>query len=269
MNSAVLDAVGFIRPGALIRTSGSPWLALPIVPGSGHAEPDVRMISSMATRELLASLARRFMDRPRWQVQAEAAGGVDVARRVQAGEPFDLVVLAEAAIDTLIAHGYLRADTRTPLVDSGMGIAVRAGTALPDISDSTALARCLLQAETIGYSTGPSGNHLLALVKRLGIEAQVTPKLRQAPAGVPVGSFLARGEVAIGFQQISELLNIEGIELVGPLPADTQLMTTFVAAVSGRARNPQAARALLDYLTASEHHELIRSLGMEPALRAC
>lgn len=236
-----------------------------MLPGSGSAEPDVRMISSMATRELLASLAQRFMHRPRWQVQAQAAGGVDVARRVEAGEPFDVVVLAAAAIDTLIAHGYLRADSRTPLVESGMGIAVPTGAVMPEITDSAALAQTLLGAQTIGYSTGPSGSHLLGLIKRLGLEAQVTAKLRQAPAGVPVGAMLARGEVEIGFQQVSELLNIDGIKLLGPLPPETQLLTTFVAAISGRARNPQAARALLEYLTANEHHELIRSLGMEPA----
>lgn len=268
MNFAVLEALGLVRAGPLTGWPGRGWPVATMVAGSGAAEPDVRMISSMATRELLANMARRFMERPRWQVQAEAAGGVDVARRVQAGEPFDLVVLAEAAIDTLISHGYLRADTRTPLVDSGMGIAVRAGMRLPDISSSAALVQCLLQAQTIGYSTGPSGNHLLALIKQLGIEPEVTSKLKQAPPGVPVGSFLARGEVEIGFQQISELLNIEGIQLVGPLPPDTQLLTTFVAAISGRARNPQAARALLDYLTSSEHHELIRSLGLEPATKA-
>lgn len=265
MNSAATDALGLVRPGTLIRMLRCQWLSPSMVAGAVSAEPDVRIISSMATRELLASLAQRFMHRPRWHIQAQAAGGVDVARRVEAGEPFDVVVLAAAAIDTLIAHGYLRADSRTPLVDSGMGIAVRAGAARPDISDVAALAQTLLRAQSIGYSTGPSGNHLLALINRLGLEAQVTPKLRQAPAGVPVGSMLARGEIEIGFQQISELLNIEGIELVGPLPPDAQLMTTFVAAISGRARNPQAARALLDYLTASEHHELIRSLGMEPA----
>ena len=173
-------------------------------------------ISSMATRQLLADLARAHAERSGDTVAIEAVGGVDVARRVQAGEPFDVVVLASDAIDRLIASGHLIGE-RVDLVRSPVAIAVRAGAARPDVSSGDAVRRAVLAAPRIGYSTGPSGTHLQRLFERWGIVEQIRSRIVQAPAGVPVATLIARGDVELGFQQLSELMHLDGVDVLGLL----------------------------------------------------
>lgn len=226
----------------------------------------LRVISSMATKSLLADLvALHAQASPGAEVNVESVGGVDAAKRVQAGEAFDAVALAANAIDKLIADGHVLAGSRVDLVHSGVAVAVRAGAAQPDISNEAALKAAVLAARTLGYSTGPSGVQLAKLFERWGIADQIAPRMVQAPPGVPVGSLVAKGEVALGFQQLSELLHVQGIQIVGPLPPAIQITTTFSAGVGVHSQQVDAARALLAYLTSPAAAEAKKKQGMNPA----
>lgn len=222
-------------------------------------------ISSMATRQVLGELARAWEQRSGRKVEIESVGGVDAARRVAAGEAFDVVLLAADAIDKLVAGGHALAGSRIDLVNSGVAIAVRAGAPRPDVSSEAALRGAVLAAPTLGYSTGPSGTALLKLFDRWGITPQVQGHLVQAPAGVPVGSLVAQGEVALGFQQLSELMNLQGIAILGPMPEPVQINTIFSGAVCTASGEPDAVRALLAFMASPETAETKRRHGMTPA----
>lgn len=225
----------------------------------------IRGISSMATRQVLGELAAAYEQRSGCAVAIEAVGGVDAARRVQAGEPFDVVFLASDAIDKLAAAGRVVADSKVDLFNSGVAVAVRAATPRPDIGSEDALRRAVLSARSIGYSTGPSGVALTRLFERWGIAAEIQGRIVQAPPGVPVGTLLVSGEVALAFQQLSELIHLEGIELIGPLPAAVQIITTFSGGLC--ADSPQAAsvRRMLQFMASPQAADAKRRQGMEPA----
>lgn len=225
----------------------------------------IKLISSMATRQLLAELAAEHERATGQPVQVESVGGVDAAKRVQAGEAFDAVVLASNAIEQLIQAGRALAGSRTDLVHSGVAVAVRAGAPRPDIGSEEAVKQAVLAAPSVSFSTGPSGVALQKLFERWGIAEQLRERLVQAPPGVPVGSLVARGEVALGFQQLSELIHLDGIDIVGPLPAAIQVVTTFSAAVCTASAQPEAVRALLAFMAAPEAAAAKRRQGMEAA----
>ena len=222
-------------------------------------------ISSMATRQVLAELAAAFEQRSGCVVAVESVGGVDAARRVQAGEACDVVVLASDAIDKLIAAGAVVAGSKVDLVTSGVAVAVRAGAPRPNIGSEETLRHAVLAARSIGYSTGPSGVQLMKLFERWGVTEEIARRTVQAPPGVPVGTLVARGEVELGFQQLSELLHLDGIDLLGMLPPAVQIVTTFSAGVCSASTQPEAARALLAFMTSPETAAAKRRQGMEPA----
>ena len=228
------------------------------------AEP-IRIISSMATRQLLADLVAEFRKTSSQAVQVESVGGVDAAKRVQAGEAFDIVALASDAIDKLIEAGRLAPHSRVDLVRSGVAVAVRSGATQPDIGSGEAVRQAVLAARTLGYSTGPSGVQLARQFERWGIADTIKDRIVQAPPGVPVGRLVAEGQVELGFQQLSELMNLPGIEVLGPLPDDIQITTTFSAAVSAACAQPDAARALLAFMAAPAMDAIKRRNGMEPS----
>ena len=219
----------------------------------------------MATRQVLAELVTAWQQRSGRAVAIESVGGVDAARRVQAGEPFDVVVLASDAIDKLIAGGHVVAGSKVDLVDSGVSVAVPAGAAHPDIGSEAALRRAVQAAPTIGYSTGPSGVALLQLFERWGIADEIRQRTVQAPPGVPVGALVARGEVALGFQQLSELMHLDGIAVVGPLPDAVQIITTFSAGIGAGSAQAAAVRDMLASMSSPAAAQAIRRHGMEPA----
>ncbi len=222
-------------------------------------------ISSMATRQVLAELTSAYERLADCRVAIESVGGVDAAKRVTAGEVFDVVVLASDAIAKLAAAGRVQAGSQVDLVRSGVAVAVQTGAVQPDISSEDAVRRSVLAARSVSYSTGPSGVALLALFDRWGITEQIKSRLVQAPAGVPVGSLVAKGDVDLGFQQFSELMGLPGITVIGPLPPAIQIVTTFTAAVGTGAPQPDAARALLAYMSSAQAADTIRRHGMEPA----
>jgi molybdate transport system substrate-binding protein len=192
-------------------------------------------------------------------------GGVtEVAKRVADGETADIVILPVAQIDDLIARGKLVGATRVVVAKSGVGVAVRSGAPKPDISSGDALRNALLAAKSIAWSTGPSGAHMANLVNKWSIGDQLRSKVVISPADTPVGVVVARGGAEIGFQQVSELIHVKGIDYLGPLPADIQETTVFAAAVHKDARSPDAARALIKFLSAPEAAPAIRKTGMDP-----
>ncbi len=221
-------------------------------------------ISSMATRLLLAELLAGFTQRTGVRVAMESVGGVDAAKRVQAGEAFDVVVLASDAIAKLEAAGHLVAGSRVDLVRSGVAVAVRAGAQQPDISSEEAVRAAVLAARSISYSTGPSGVALAKLFDRWGIAADIQSRIVQAPPGVPVGALVARGEVELGFQQLSELLPLDGITILGPLPPAIQVTTIFSAGITTASTQLDAVRALLEYMNSAQALEAKRHQGMDP-----
>lgn len=224
-------------------------------------------ISSMATRHVLAELAAHAVHAGGPAVRFESVGGVDAARRVASGERFDLVVLASDAVDKLLAAGHAEGP-RFDLVRSAMAVAVRRGAAQPDIATEAALRDAVATAASVGYSTGPSGNHLLALIERWGLKEALAPRLVQAPPGVPVATLVARGDAALGFQQLPELAGQPGIDVLGTLPGAAAQITTF-SAVFGlqdedRARR-RAAEALLQLFNDDTAAAIKRRCGLEPA----
>jgi molybdate transport system substrate-binding protein len=230
-----------------------------------HSGVTLRAISSMATRLLLTDIAQLYHQEHGVNVQFQSVGGVDAARRVRAGEAFELVALASDAIDALIADGHVLADGRTDFVRSRVAVAVRTDAPHPEIHDEPALRNAVLAARSIGYSTGPSGTSLMALFARWGIADAIAARIVQAPPGVPVGQLVADGTAELGFQQLSELMNLPGVDVLATLPPACEIVTTFSAALCVTASDPAQARALLAFLRSPALDDLKRRHGMDAA----
>lgn len=222
-------------------------------------------ISSMATKAVLADLAALCLQAGGAPITIESVGGVDATRRVQAGEAFDAVFLASDAIDKLLASGHLLPGSRVDLMRSGVSVAVRLGATIPDIASEAALRAAVQAAPSIGYSTGPSGVALTRLFARWGVATQLQDRMVQAPPGVPVGQLVAEGQVALGFQQTSELLHAPGITLVGPLPSEIAIVTTFSAGICSTSQQIDATRTLLQFFASPDALAAKQRQGMEAA----
>ena len=225
----------------------------------------LRLISSMATREVLAELVSQYQRITAQPVTVEAAGGVDVARRVQGGETVDVVVLASDAIDKLIADGKVLTGSRMDIVKSGVAVAVRASAQRPPIDSEEAVKRAVLAAKTLSYSTGPSGTYLEKMFARWGILESIRSRIVVPPPGVPVASLVAEGRADLGFQQLSELMNRPGVDVIGLLPPAIQNVTTFSGGIAAACRLPKAAGALLTYLASSAVAEVKQRFGLDAA----
>jgi molybdate transport system substrate-binding protein len=229
------------------------------------SDQPLKMLSSMATRELLKELAAEYAQATGQSVVAEAAGGVDVAKRMAAGEVADVVVLAANAIDRLVADGKCLPGSRTDLVRSGIAIGLPAGTPRPDLSSESAVRAAVLDAPSLSYSTGPSGVYLETLFRRWGIMEQVQPRIVVPPPGTPVAALLAEGRVRLGFQQASEMMNVPGVEVAGVLPPEIQQLTVFSAGIPASCTRPDLARALLGFLAAPSATATKQRHGMDAA----
>jgi molybdate transport system substrate-binding protein len=220
-------------------------------------------ISSMATRQILADLVGPYEQRIGCGVGIRSMGGVDAARRIRAGEPTDVVILASNVMEQLEAEGHIASRSRADFARSGIAMAVASGARRPSIDDEQSVKQATLQARKICYSTGPSGDHLRRLWRRWGIFDAISQRIVQAPAGVPVGTMIANGEADVGFQQLSELLHVPGLDIVGPLPPEIQATTVFSAGVSSSSSQVEQAGALIAYLTSPEAEAAKRQHGME------
>lgn len=224
----------------------------------------LKIISSMATKALLADLADAYRAvRPDVSLAVESVGGVDAAKRVQAGEAFDAVVLAANAIDQLTEAGRIVPGSRADLVRSGIFVAVKIGAPAVDIGSEDAVRRAVLAARSIGYSTGPSGVYLQKLFERWGIAGQIQGRIVQAKPGIPVGSLVAQGEIELGFQQLSELMNEPGLAVLGPLPPAIQQMTVFSGGVATSSQQADDVRAFLAWAATPATTDIKRRNGME------
>jgi molybdate transport system substrate-binding protein len=226
---------------------------------------DINVISTQATEEAYKELVAQFEKASGHKVTTFFSGTLNVQKKLAAGEPFDLIIMAGPAIDEQIKLGKAVTGSRVDLAQSGTGLAVRKGAAKPDISSADALKKTLLAAKSIGYSTGPSGVYMLSVFEKLGIADQMKAKLKQTPSGVFVGTLIANGDAEVGFQQTAELVHFAGIDYVGPLPAGLQRMTMFSTGVHSNAKQPDAAKALVKFLTAPAAAPVIRKHGLEPA----
>jgi molybdate transport system substrate-binding protein len=253
------------RSGA--RRITSAVLACVAISATAHAQA-IRVMTSGAFTEACTELAPVF-ERTTGHTMALTFGasmgsGADtIPTRLNRREPADIVILARSALDELVARNQVIASSRVDLVRSRIGMAVRAGASRPDIRTVAALRQTLLAAKSIGYSSSASGAYLSTeLFPRLGIADQITTKLKMSEG--TVGTLVANGEVEIGFQQISELLPVPGIDYVGPLPAEVQRETIFSAGIVAWASNPALARAAIEFFTSPANAELIRKTGLEP-----
>jgi len=190
-----------------------------------------------------------------------------IPSRLGRGEPVDVVILARPALDALVAQGHVVAGSQVDLVHSLIGFSVKKGAPKPDISTVDALKRTLLAAPSIAYSASASGTYYeTEMLKNLGIEAEVKPKSKRI-LSERVGTVVARGEAALGMQQVSELLPIEGTDFVGVLPPEVQRMTVFSAGIATKAREPDAARDMIRYFVSPAAVPVIKKSGLEPATK--
>jgi len=224
-------------------------------------------IASMATREILAELTEAYERQAGVLARVQSVGGVDAANRVRAGELLDIVVLASSAMAALEAEGFLVRGSRVDIARSSMVVAVPAEASRPKIDDEEGVKAAIQQARAIAYSTGPSGEHLQKLLRQWGIAEAVSTKMRRAPPGTPVGALLARGDADLGFQQLSELLHVPGVCILGPLPSSIQAITVFSAAVASASDHKADAHALVAYLASAPTAEVKRRHGMDPPAR--
>jgi molybdate transport system substrate-binding protein len=236
--------------------------AVMLAGAAGAAE--IKVIGSPGTRAPYTLLVPGFEQASGNKVVTVWGGVNEVARRVADGETADVVMLPAAQIDDLIRQGKLVADSRVDVAKSGIGVAIRAGAPKVDVSTSDGIKNALLAAKKIAYSAGPSGVHMARLIQKWGITDQVASKIVPPIPNVPIGEVVARGDADIGFQQVSELLPVQGIDYLGPLPADIQEITVFSAGVHKAAGPADAARALLKFLVAPAAVPVIRKTGMEP-----
>jgi len=232
---------------------------------SGMAQAaEIKVLSTQATEEAYKELVPQFEKASGHKVSTIFTGTLGVMKRLSDGEAYDLLVMSRQSIDELSQSGKVVAGSRTDIAKSGVGVAVTKGRPKPDISSVDALKKTLLSAKSIGYSTGPSGVYVITMFQKLGIADEIKPKLKQTPTGVFVGSIIASGEAEIGFQQVSELTFFPGIDYVGPLPAEVQLITVFSAGIQAGAKQADAAKSLMSFISAPAAAAVYKKHALDP-----
>lgn len=225
---------------------------------------NIKLFSSGSTAGALRELIPQFERATGHTVAVSNDPGKIMLERIRRGDTGDALLTGAAVVDELIKEGHVVAGSRRDLARCGVGVAVRAGAPKPDISDVEAFKRALLEAKSIAHTTsGASGMHLLEVIERLGIAPQVKAKARTQPGGL-VGEIVLRGEAELAVQQIPELLAVSGIDYVGPLPPPLQATSTTSAAIFIRAAQPEAARALIEFLSTPAAAHVFRACGLQP-----
>jgi molybdate transport system substrate-binding protein len=227
---------------------------------------EITVIASTAMREVMAELVPMFERASGHKVAISFLSGALLPVKVREGGQADLVVTTPQTIDDLVTAGKLVAGTRVDFVHSGAGVAVRAGAKRPDIATPDAFKTALLAAKTVGYSQGPSGVHFMTVLARLGVTDQVKAKGVVPPLGQRVGTLIAEGKAEIGVQQITELLQIPGIDFVGPLPCELQASIIYATASPATAKERDAAASLVKFISSEPALPVIKKVGLEPIL---
>ena len=241
--------------------------------GAADTPQEVAVVTSGGLAAAYDRLAPRFEDETGIRLVtaygASTGGALDsIPARLERGERFDVLIMSQAGLNELTAQGLVGPDTREDLASSSIGMAVRDGAPLPDISTPEAFVETLLAAESIGYSASVSGTYVSTeLFPRLGLAEQLAPKSRRIESE-RVAAVVARGEIEIGFQQVSEILSIPGAAYAGPLPAEYQRVTTFSAGIATDAGNPVGGQRLISFLSSGEAAATIAETGLEPVASA-
>jgi len=243
-----------------------------VIIGAGAARPaaaaEIKVLTAGAFKQVLLALVPDFERTSGNKVIVDNDTVGALTKRIEGGETFDLAVLTPAAVDALASKGKLVAGSRANLARVGVGVVVKEGAAKPDIGSVDAFKRALLAAKSIAYidpaAGGSSGIYVAGLLDKLGIAAEIKPKAKLIPGGA-VAEHVARGEAELGIHQISEILPVKGVTLVGPLPAEIQNYTVYAAGLGAQAKESDAARALIKALTGPAAAEVLKSKGMEPA----
>ena len=238
-----------------------------LLPAQAKPAGDIIVMTSgtftAAHLELAADFERSTTIKVTTTATSLGVGAESIPSRVQRGEPVDVVIVAADALDDMIKDGRVAAGSRVDLARSSIGMAVRAGARKPDISTVAALTRAVLAAQSVAVSSSVSGNYFTnELFPQLGIADRLKGKVRRIE-GERVGAVVARGDAEIGFQQISELLPVAGIDVVGPLPPEVQRVTVFAAGVAARSKYPDAARAYIRFLASPAASSAVARSGLE------
>jgi molybdate transport system substrate-binding protein len=234
----------------------------------GAAGAEIKVLTAGAFKQVLLALLPDFERTSGHKVTVENDTVGALTKRIAGGEAFDLAVLTPKAVDDLAKEGKFAAGSRANLARVGVGVVVKDGTPKPDISSLAAFKQALLAAKSVAYidpaAGGSSGIYVAGLLDKLGIAADVKPKAKLIPGGA-VAEHVAKGEAELGIHQISEILPVKGVTLVGPLPAEIQNYTVYAAGIAAHAKESDAAKALLKTLTSPAAAEVLKSKGMEPA----
>jgi molybdate transport system substrate-binding protein len=261
-----------MAPASRGRSLATVVLAAIFLSGAGSVT-DVHVLISAGFFEAYSELGPSFERATGYRLVTERGPSMgdspeSIPSRLARGEVADVVILDGGAADALGKRGLVRSATKVELARSLIGMAVRAGAAIPDIGSVDAFRRALLVAKSIGYSDSSSGTYLsTVLFPKLGVADQVAGKARKVrgpPSGEPVGAVVARGEVEIGFQQLSELIHVRGIAVVGPIPSELQLVTVYAGVITTAASQPEAAGALIAFLSSTAAAPAVSRAGLTP-----
>jgi molybdate transport system substrate-binding protein len=234
----------------------------------GAAAAEIKVLTAGAFKQVLLALVPDFEKQTGHKVTVDNDTVGALTKRIEGGEAFDLAVLTPAAVNDLSTKGKFVAGSRTNLARVGVGVVVKDGTPKPDISSVEAFKRALLAAKSVAYidpaAGGSSGIYVSGLLDKLGVAAEVKPKAKLIPGGA-VAEHIARGEAELGIHQISEILPVKGITLVGPLPAEIQNYTVYAAGIGANAKEPEAAKALIGALSGAVAADVLKTKGMQAA----
>ena len=233
-----------------------------LLPGMAQAA-EIKLLASSAIKFAYFELIPQFETATGHKVTAAWSSTPAIQKRIAGGEAADLVILGSSGTQELIKLGKL-AGTRVDFAKSGVGVAVRAGAPRPDISSADAVKKAVLAAKSVAYSAGASGIYLVGMFQKMGIAEEVKSKTATVKPGEPVGDVVARGDAEIGFQQVSELIPVKGIQYLGPLPAEIHNITVFAGGVHTGAKEADAAAALVKFLTAPAARATLEKHGLEP-----
>ena len=225
---------------------------------------EIKLLASAALKDAYLELIPQFEKATGHKVTAAWSSTPDVQKRVAAGEAADLVILSTGGTDELIKQGKLDRSSRADFAKAAIAIAVRVGAPKPDISSGDAVKKSVLAAKSVAYSAGASGTYLIGMFQKLGISDAVKSKTATVKPGEPVGEVVARGEAEIGFHQLSELLPVKGIDIVGPLPPELQNITVYSGGIHSGTKEVAAAAALVNFLVAPAAAAAIKKHGLEP-----
>jgi molybdate transport system substrate-binding protein len=239
-------------------------IAAALLLSSAASAAEIKVLSTQATEEAYKELVPQFEKASGHKVTTVFTGTLDALKRLSNGETYDLLIMARQQIDELSQSGKVVAGSRSDIAKSGVGAAVGKGKPKPDISTVDALKKTLLAAKSVGYSTGPSGIYVVSMFQKMGIADEIKSKLKQTPSGVFVGSIIANGEAEIGFQQVSELSFFPGIDYVGPIPAEVQLITVFSAGIPTGSKEADAAKALVGFARAPAAAAIFKKHALDP-----